>query len=67
MLFLKALFLATTFPKVAKNSLFLLNFYQKLLKFSQSIQTICVSRPNARKINGWSVKLFGKYAKIMNF
>ena len=37
-LFPKALFLATTFPKVGKNSIFLLNFYQKfskLLKISK--------------------------------
>ena len=34
-LFPKALFLATTFPKLAKNSIFLLNFFQKFLKVSQ--------------------------------
>ena len=36
--FQKGLFLATTFPKLAKNLIFLLNFYQKFqifLKFSQ--------------------------------
>ena len=51
MLFPKALFLATTFPKVAKNSMCLLNFYQNFLKFSQNFQTICVFCPNARKVN----------------
>ena len=34
-LFPKALFLATTFPKLAKNSIFLLKFYQKFQKVSQ--------------------------------
>ena len=60
MLFLKALFLATTFPKIVKNSIFLLNFYQKLSKFSQNFQTIRIFRPNARKSNSWFVKFFGK-------
>ena len=32
MLFPKALFLATTFPKIDKNSIFLMNFYQKISK-----------------------------------
>ena len=66
-LFPKALFLATTFAKVAKNSIFILNFYQKFSKFSQHFQTICVSRPNARKINALFVMFFDKYAKIMHF
>ena len=35
MLFPKALFLATTFPKIVKHSIFLLNIFQKLLKISQ--------------------------------
>ena len=30
MLFPMALFLATTFPKIAKNAIFLLNFHQKV-------------------------------------
>ena len=50
MLFPKALFLATTFPKTDKNSIFLMNFYQKISKFSQNFPTICIFRPNARKI-----------------
>ena len=37
MLFPKALFLATTFQKVAKNSIFLLNFYQKFSKFPNNV------------------------------
>ena len=53
MLFPKALFLATTFPKIDKNSIFLLNLYQKFSKFSQNFQTICIFRPNTRKINAW--------------
>ena len=67
MLFPKALFLATTFPKIVKNSIFILNFYQKFSKFSQNFSTICVFRPNARKFNSWVVKFFEKYAKIMYF
>ena len=55
MLFPNALFLATILPNVGKNSIFLLNFYQKFSKFSQSFQTICVFRPNAPKINAWFV------------
>ena len=50
-LFPKALFLATTFPKIDKNSIFLMNFYQKISTFSQIFPTICIFRPNARKIN----------------
>ena len=60
MLFRKALFLATTFPKIVKSSIFLLLFYQ-------NFPTICVFRPNARKINAWFVKFLEKYAKIMHF
>ena len=35
MLFPKALFLATTFPKIYKNSIFLMNFYLKNFKIFQ--------------------------------
>ena len=51
MAFQKALFLATNFPKIDKNSIFLMNFYLKNSKFSQNFPTICIFRPNARKIN----------------
>ena len=51
MLFPKALFLATTFPKIDKNSIFLMNFYQKISNFSQNFPTTCIIRPNARKIS----------------
>ena len=66
-LYPKALFLATTFSNVAKNSMFLLNFYQKFSKFSENFQTSCVFRPDAGNINAWFDKFFGKYAKIMHF
>ena len=65
-LFPKALFLATTFPKLSKNSIFLLNFYQKFSKFSKNFQTISIFRPNARKSNTGFVKFFWKYAKVMH-
>ena len=67
MLFPKALFLATTFPKLAKNLIFLLNFYHKFSKFSQNFPTICVFRPNARKGNAWFVKFIWKYSQLMHF
>ena len=51
MLFGKAIFLATIFPKIHKNSIFLVNFYQAISKPSQNFPTICIFRPNARKIN----------------
>ena len=65
MLFPKAL--ATTVPKIAKTSIFLLKFYQQLSKISQNFPTIRVFRPNVRKINAWFVKSFEKYAKIMHY
>ena len=47
------------FPKLVKNSIFLLNFDQNFLKFSQNFQTVCIFRPKARKIsakiNAWFV------------
>ena len=51
MLFPKALFLATTFPKIDKNSIFLMNCNQQISNFSLNFPTICICRPNARKIN----------------
>ena len=47
MLFPKALFLATAFPKIDKNSVLLLNFYQKcqnFLKISQQFVFIVKTR-----------------------
>ena len=53
MLFPKALFLATTFPKLDKNSIFLMNFQQKISKFSQNFPKICVFRPKAQTSNAF--------------
>ena len=44
MLFPRALFLATTFLKIAKNSIFILNFYQNFAKTSQNSPTIFSSK-----------------------
>ena len=66
-LFPKALFLATTFPKLAKNWIFLLNFYQNFSKLSQIFKTISIFRQNTRKSNTGLVKFFWKYAKLMHF
>ena len=41
-LFPKARCFVTDFPKIIKNSIFLLNFYQKLSKFSQNFPKLCV-------------------------
>ena len=60
MLFPKALFLAAIFPKIVKNSMFLLNYHQKIPKFSQNIPTIYIFLPNARKINAGFLKFCGK-------
>ena len=56
MLFPKALFLATTFQKIDKNSIFLINFYQEISKFYENVSSICSFRPNARKINDGFLK-----------
>ena len=48
MLFPKALFLATTFPKIAKNSNFSIEFYHKIAKFSQNFQTPCFLSKRAK-------------------
>ena len=48
MLFPKALFLATNFPQLAKNSILLLHFYQKFSKFSQTFPGICFSSKRAK-------------------
>ena len=66
-LFPKALFLATTFLKLSKNSIFLLNFYQKFSKISQSFPTICIIRPNGKKWTHRFVNFFEKYAQIVDF
>ena len=56
MVFPKALFLATTFPKIDKNSIFLLKICQTSSKFSQNFPPICIFRSNARKINAGFLK-----------
>ena len=43
-------FLATTYPKIDKNAIFLLKFYQEISTFSENFPTICIFRTNARKI-----------------
>ena len=65
-LFPEALFFATTFPKVAKNSIFLVNLYQNLPNFLK-ISKQFVFCPNARKVNTWFVEFLSNYAKIMDF
>ena len=67
MIFRKALFLATTFPKIDKNSIFLMNSNQKISKFSRNFQTIYIFRPNEGKSNAGFVKFCGNMAKIMHF
>ena len=64
MLFPKALFLATTFPKIVKNSIFPLNFYQKFLKISQQFEFFVQTAKNG---TNRFVNSFEKYAQIMDF
>ena len=66
-LFPKALFLATTFPQIVKNSIVLSNFYQKISEISENFTTICVFRPNGEKLTHRFANLFEKYVKIMHF
>ena len=66
MLFPKALFYATTFPTILKIQ-FSIEFLSKVSKVSQNFPTICVFRPNARRIDAGLVNFFEKYAKIMDF
>ena len=63
MLFRKALFLVTIVPKLKNNSIILLNFHEIFSKLYQNFPTICVFRPNARKINAWFAKFFEKFNK----
>ena len=56
MLFPKALDFATTFPKIDKNSIFLMNLYQEISNFSQNFSTICIYGPIARKSNAGFLK-----------
>ena len=61
-IFPNALFLVTNFPKIVKNSLFLLNFHQKFSKFPNT-----VFRPNARKIIARFVNFLKDMLEIMHF
>ena len=63
----KALFLVTLSKKEQiklknKKLNFSIESSSKLSKSSRNFPTICVFRPNARKINGSFVKSFEKYA-----
>ena len=66
--FQKALCLLTIFPKIIKNETFLLKFHQRISKFSQNLQRICVFCPNGEKGTHSFVCLFlkniRKYPKI---
>ena len=48
--FPKALFLATTFPKIDTNLIFLFNFYQIFAKFLKNFPALCIFRPNREKL-----------------
>ena len=61
MLFPKALFVVTNFPKIILKNLF---FYWKFIKNFQNFPTPFVFFPNSRQM---LVKFFEKYAKIMHF
>ena len=63
-LFPKALFLVTNFPKIVKNSIFLLNFHQKFSKVSQYFPTNCVFRPDTQKLNAWFEKNLEKIFEL---
>ena len=65
--YFRRLYFSNNLPKIDRNSIFQMNFYQKISKCSQNFPTIWVFRPNARKFNAWFVKFFEKYAKIMDF
>ena len=67
MLFSKALFFSTPFPKIVKNSIFLLNFYFKKFTSFSKCPKICIFRPNPRKITRDLLRLLEKLAKIMQF
>ena len=44
--------------KIDKNAIFLWNFYEKFLNFSQKISNNCVFRLNCRKFNTELIKSF---------
>ena len=63
MLFPKALFLVTNFPKIGKNSIFLLNFHQN----SQNFPKICGFSPNHEKLTRGLLNLLKNMQKTMHF
>ena len=56
MLFPKALFLTKGFQKVAKNAIFLLNFFKDFQNFLKISKPFVFFGPNARKINAGLLK-----------
>ena len=66
-LFPNGLFLATAFPKIAKNSIFLLNFYQKFSKFSKISKQFVFFVQTREKLTHGFLNIFEKYAKIIHF
>ena len=47
---------------------FSIGFLSKIFKnFSKFPKTICISRPNTRKVNAWFLKFFWKLCKVMHF
>ena len=55
------------FPKLVKNSIFLLNFDQKFSKFPSSLYYLSKSRKISAKINAWFANFLEKYAKLLHF
>ena len=66
-LFPKALFLAPTFPKVTKNSIFLLNIYAKFQNFLKISKQFVFFVQTREKLTHGLLNSFEKYAKIMHF
>ena len=67
MLFSKALFLVTNFPKIILKFNFSFGFLSKTFQVFLIFPKICVSRPNPRKISAFFLQSFEKYDKIMRF
>ena len=67
MLFPKALFLVTDFPKIVKNAVCLLNFHQKLSIFSQNFQQIVFSAKTREKLTHGSLNLLKNKLKYSIF
>ena len=63
MLFPKAVFLVTTFAKISKSSIFLLNFYQ--IKFKSSQRFVFFVKTHVNLAHDL-LNFFEKYAKILD-